>query len=271
MASVYSEDPPVKKPRLLEMSDNEEILSPASDSEVSSREMQVPQESFPSKRIVSPHEKQREEVDFDENSSTNERAIHHAVVEQQETTPDVVQPDAVQHPHGSTSLPSDCPHQPHEHADDGMDTVDQALPTESARQHPLVPNPVPCGRETENYDDDDDSNDSEENGAGALVTAEREEIDCLSRHAVATSVASDETAVIETLQDEFCSLKSKSLPSPLQTLLTVPATEPEMQSAPKTVTSRLFRKALSVLPSQSTHCTMKETAVRSGGWLRVTA
>ena len=251
MANVRSEEPPVKKPRLLEMSDNEELLSPASENEGSSRAMRVLQESFPSNGITSPHEKQRTydaEIAIDKKSSTNETAALHSVaVEQQETAPDhdVVQPEAVQvpavpHPHGFTSLQSEYLHQPHEHADDGMDTVDQALPTESARQHTLVPNPAPCRKELEaenDDDDDDDSNDGGENRPGTVVIAEmEEEINRVSRHTVGVSVTSDEAAVIfphfKTVQDEFCSQTAKPLTSPPQALLTVPAAELQVQSAP---------------------------------------
>ena len=251
MANVRSEEPPVKKPRLLEMSDNEELLSPASENEGSSRAMRVLQESFPSNGITSPHEKQRTydaEIAIDKKSSTNETAALHSVaVEQQETTPDhdVVQPEVVQvpavpHPHGFTSLQSEYLHQPHEHADDGMDTVDQALPTESARQHTLVPNPAPCRKELEaenDDDDDDDSNDGGENRPGTVVIAEmEEEINRVSRHTVGVSVTSDEAAVIfphfKTVQDEFCSQTAKPLTSPPQALLTVPAAELQVQSAP---------------------------------------
>ena len=47
------------------------------------------------------------------------------------------------------------PHQPSECADDGQDTVYQAVPTECARDHALVPNIAPCGNESEDRRDND--------------------------------------------------------------------------------------------------------------------
>lgn len=58
----------------------------------------------------------------------------------------------------------ECPHEPVDLASDGNDTIDQMLPTESARQHAMVPNLVRCADDNQLTDDrdrpSDDGNDS---------------------------------------------------------------------------------------------------------------
>lgn len=53
------------------------------------------------------------------------------------------------------------PREPFEGADDGIDTVDQALPTEHARLHALVPNLAKCAREVEQESDNDRDDEGE--------------------------------------------------------------------------------------------------------------
>ena len=59
------------------------------------------------------------------------------------------------------------PCEPFEGADDGIDTINQALPTECARLHALVPNLAKCAREVEQESENDDSDD--EAGVGQVV------------------------------------------------------------------------------------------------------
>ena len=51
------------------------------------------------------------------------------------------------------------PHEPSDNADDGLDTTYQAVPTECAREHALVPNMVPCRNEAGDTDDGRDHHD----------------------------------------------------------------------------------------------------------------
>ena len=248
LKTMCPKEPPAKKPRLLDvlkMSENEEPLSQTAVNEDSSQEIRAaPQQSLPSSILISLNKEHLTDdaVTSDQKSGTNEIADLHPTVVQQHgaevldmVQPEVVQVNSPQHPHAFTSPELDYPHRPSEHADDGMDTVYQALPTESARQHALMPNLAPCRNEAGSQDDDDDDDDGRGNGFGAVVTAEVEKENIL-RHTAATSsktvitISKDhELPHVETLEDDICNQESKSRFS--QTVLTVPDAEPQGQSA----------------------------------------
>lgn len=83
---------------------------------------------------------------------------------QQTRTPEATVPTMLTSPEAELDVISkfepEYPHQPSDSADDGQDTMYQAVPTECARDHALVPNMVPCGNESENRSSRDDHDDT---------------------------------------------------------------------------------------------------------------
>ena len=69
------------------------------------------------------------------------------------------------------SIKLECPHEPVDVASDGVDTVDQMLPTESAREHAMVPNVVRCASEDDqsNNDRDEPNDDSDDADGGSCA------------------------------------------------------------------------------------------------------
>lgn len=83
---------------------------------------------------------------------------------QQTPTPEATVPTMSTSPEAELDVISkfepEYPHQPSDSADDGQDTMYQAVPTECARDHALVPNMVPCGNESEDRNSRDDHDDT---------------------------------------------------------------------------------------------------------------
>ena len=111
------------------------------------------------------------------------------------------------------------PHEPSDNADDGLDTAYQAVPTECAREHALVPNMVPCRNEAGDTDDGRDHHD-DPNGEHPIEVPVEQQI--VSRN---NALQSSEHLLDDRQTEVPCLEKQELLPDQHSTL--------ELSQAPK--------------------------------------